>query len=129
MKRFVYCVIIAVFALFICFVVGWIKSSHVNETRLDSVVAMSWGDGKYGAGFYGAHVYLDPVDTGFLVRARVYIGRGNDFFHDCGWIGTASTDAEAVAKWGRIEWREDGLHIGSGPNEYFLPRVKLESHR
>mgnify|MGYP001305539172 CR=1 FL=1 len=39
------------------------------------------------------------------------------------------TDSEAVTRWGTIDWREDGLHIGSGTNEYFLARAKIESHR
>ena len=90
---------------------------------------MSWGDGKYGLSFYGAHVYLEPQSSGYSVRARVHIGRGNDYYHDCGTLGTVQTDAEAVARWGAIQWREDGLHIGSGTNHYFLARAEMESHR
>ena len=90
---------------------------------------MSWGDGKYGSAFYGAHVYLEPTSNGYSVQARVYIGRGNDYFHDCGELGTAQSDSEAVTKWGKIDWREDGLHIGNSTNEFFLPRAKLESYR
>ena len=70
-----------------------------------------------------------PATLGYSVWARVYIGRGNDYFHDCGKLGTVQTDAEAVSRWGTMDWREDGLHIGSGTNEYFLPRTKLENHR
>ena len=96
---------------------------------MERVVAMSWDDGKYGPAFYGAHVYLEPMASGRSVRARVFIGRGNDYFHDCGELGRVATDADAVARWGRIEWREDGLHIGTGTNHYFLARAQLESHR
>ena len=96
---------------------------------MERVVAMSWGDGKYGSSFYGAHVYLDPQSSGYSVRARVFIGRGNNYFHDCSELGTVRTDAEAVARWGKIDWREDGLHIGSDTNHYFLARAKLQRHR
>jgi len=90
---------------------------------------MRWGDGKNGPSFYGAHVYLESRSSGYSVQARVYIGRGNDYFQDCGELGTVQTDAEAVARWGTIEWREDGLHIGSGTNQFFLARAKMESGR
>lgn len=129
MKRFFPFFVVTVVAILVGFVVGWIFAGRVNETRLERVVAMSWGGGKYGTAFYGAHVYLEPQAGGYSVRARVLIGRGRDYFHDCGELGRVRTDSEAVAKWGTIEWREDGLRIGSGPDTYFLPRAKLERHR
>src|SRR5262245_15622430 len=94
---------VAVVALLSGFAAGWVVASTKSSTRLERVVAMSWGDGKYGQGFYGAHVYLKPRPGGYEVRARVFIGRGNDYFHDCGELGRVTTDAEAVARWGRID--------------------------
>ncbi|MBI3880518.1 MAG: hypothetical protein HY301_10720 [Verrucomicrobia bacterium] len=129
MRRFVPFFVIAVVALLVGFVVGWIQAGSVSATRLERVVAMRWGDGKYGPSFYGAHVYLEPVTSGYSVRARIYIGRGNDYFYDCGELGKVQTDSEAVARWSAIDWREDGLHIGSGTNHYFLPKAKMERHR
>jgi len=129
MKRYLAFIVFAVVALLVGFVVGWVEASSKNATRLERVVAMSWGDGRYGPSFYGAHVYLEPLTNGYSVRARVYIGRGNNYFHNCGEIGTAQTDSEAVARGGTIDWREDGLHIGRGTNHYFLERAKLERHR
>lgn len=129
MRRFAPLFVVAAVALLVGFVVGWIQATTQSATRLERVVAVSWGDGKYGPAFYGAHVYLEPQNGGYSVRARVYIGRGNVYFHDCGELGTVQTDAEAVAQWGTIEWREDGLHIGSGANHYFLARGEIESHR
>jgi len=107
------------------FTAGWVIASRRGETRIDRVVAIAWGDGKYGDAFYGADVYLEPAAGGYSVRARVYIGRGNNYFTDCGEIGKAADDVEAVKKWGKIEFRPDGLHIG----DYFLPREQMESHR
>lgn len=112
----------AIVMLLIGFVVGWFQASSVSATKLERVVAINWGDGKYGPSFYGAHVYLEPVSSGYSVRARVYIGRGNDYFHECGELGTVQVDSEAVARWGTIAWREDGLHIGSGTDEYTFYR-------
>src|SRR5687767_787299 len=89
-------------ALTLGLVVGWSTGSNVSATNLDRVVAMEWGDGRYGPSFYGAHVYLEPISTGYSVRARVYIGRGNDYFHDCGELGIAKSDSEAVSRWGTI---------------------------
>lgn len=129
MRRLVPYFAVAGAALLIGFIVGWLRASSVSATRLERVVAMSWGDGKFGPAFYGAHVYLEPASSGYSVRARVYVGRGNDYFHDCGELGTVQTDAEAVARWGAIDWREDGLHIGRGTNHFCLPRAKMESHR
>jgi hypothetical protein len=129
MKRFIPFLAITVVALLLGFIVGWVQASSVSAITLERVVAMKWGDGEYGPSFYGAHVYLEPASSGYSVRARVYIGRGNDYFHDCGELGIVQNDTEAVAKWGTIYWRDDGLHIGSGTSEYFLPRAKIESHR
>lgn len=120
---------VAIVALLVGFVAGWLTASSNSATRLERVVAMSWGDGKYGPAFYGAHVFLEPQAGSYSVRARVFIGRGNDYFHDCGELGRVQTDVEAVARWGRIEWREDGLHIGTGTNHFFMPRAQLERHR
>ena len=78
MKRFVPYLTVAAVALVVGLAIGWVWASSVSEARLDRVVAMSWGDGKYKSSFYGAHVYLEPAADGYAVRARVYIGRGND---------------------------------------------------
>src|SRR5207249_1864396 len=102
------------------FVVGWWRAYSRNETDLNRVVAMSWGDGKYGPAFYGAHVYLEPQGSHFIVRARVHIGRSQGWFtdfHDCGILGTVATEEEAVAHWGTIQWRDDGLQIGTGADQ------------
>lgn len=99
------------------------------EQLTHSLVAVSWGDGKYGKAFYGAYVQLQPVEGGYSVEAFVTIGRGNPTVHNCGELGRVATAEEAVAKWGKIDWQDDGLHIGTGTNAFFLPRAKLESHR
>ena len=116
------------------YVTGWVRGQLPSERRIDRVVAMSWGDGRYGRAFYGAHVYLEPLDEqpGYAVHVRVYIHRGTfsrSYFHDMGEIGRAASDEEAVARWGTLTWRPDGLQIGNEPNAPFLPRETLENHR
>jgi hypothetical protein len=116
----------------IAFLIGCGVGASGQDKKYDELqrlVAVSWGDGKYGPAFYGAHVYLVPLSSGYSVRARVHVGRGGNYVHDCGELGKVQTDAEAVAQWGNIVWREDGLHIGTGTNPYFLPRSKMESGR
>jgi hypothetical protein len=121
---------LALFCAFAGLVGGWLLASNRTAERIDRVVAMQWGDGRYGRAFYGAQVYLVPVGKEYEVQARVLIGRGNDYFHELGNIGHVPTAAEAVAQFGKIEWRPDGLYIGDGQNfPVFLERSKLESHR
>ena len=95
------------------------------QAETDNVLAMAWGDGGYGKAFYGAQAYVEPKGGRFEVHAVIRIGHGNDYFNDCGLLDTVDTFEEAVQKWGKIEWRPDGVHIGS----YFLPQSKIESHR
>lgn len=116
------------------FAAGWVSGRSPNADRIDRLVAMSWGDGKHGTAFYGAQVYLEPLepDGGYSVRARVHIGRGDYYFayvHDMGEIGRAATDAEAVARFGSIVWRADGVQFGTAPGAPFLERGALEDHR
>lgn len=93
---------------------------------VENVVAMKWGDGKYGKAFYGAQVYLAPAPKGNSVRARVLIG-AESYYHDCGELAVVGTKEEAVARFSDIEWSEGGVTFGK--NGYFLPRARLESHR
>ncbi|MBW4484598.1 MAG: hypothetical protein KME14_18855 [Tildeniella torsiva UHER 1998/13D] len=77
---------------------------------------------------------MEPQDSGYSVRAKVYIGRdnigrGTSYSHDCGQLSTVKTHAEAVDQWGAIAWSEAGLRIGNGANSYFLARDRLENHR
>lgn len=100
-----------------------------HQDPIDSIVAVSWGDGKYGEAFYGAEVYLEKQEKDYSVKARIHVGRGNSMYHDCGEIGRASTPEEAVSKFGEIKWSPEGLTIGSDESSYFLARKRLESHR
>lgn len=116
-------------ALAVGFCIGWWWAEVHHEKQLAHLIAVRLGDSKYGSGFYQAQVYLEPLSSGFSVRAHVLIGRNPNYFHDCGELGHAATVADAAQRWGHLEWAEDGLRIGSGTNRYFLPRAQLENHR
>ncbi len=120
----------AVIAVFTCgMAVHWTLRYYQYDEKVDQIVAMKWVDNKYGQAFYGVQVYLEPIPSGYEVKARVHIGRGYSYFHDCGRLGVVKTDSEAVSQWGSIEYRDDGLHIGEGSAEFFLPKADLENHR
>src|SRR5689334_5565226 len=94
-------------AVLICFLsaglaVGWTGRGWIEEDEIiPQIVALKWGDGKYGPAFYGACVSILPRQSGgYAVYGKIYIGRGNDYYHDLGRLGTVSTDVEAVQKWG-----------------------------
>lgn len=118
----------------LCLTIGYCAHWFVTRDRgrqaVHSIIAMSWGDGRYGKAFYGAEIYIKPTGTEYAVRGRVWIGRGNATWHDLGKLGTVATPAEAVEKWGRIEWTPEALVVGPGdPEPFSLPRTELESHR
>ena len=94
-------------------------------------IAFVWGDSqRFGPAFYGAQVYFEPAAGAVQVKARVWIGRGNGYFHDLGMLGQAATAEDAVREFGHVRFEPDGLHIGSTEKDsFFLPRDKLESHR
>jgi hypothetical protein len=101
-----------------------------DTAMVERTIAMSWGDGKYGPAFYGAWVYVEPANGAYAVHARVWLGAGNDAWHECGELGRAATHEEAVRRWGRVAWTSDGLSIGHGaPDDFFLARDVLEAHR
>ena len=108
------------------FVAGWGAVAAKSSKRAGRVVAVSWGDAADAKAFYGAFVYLRQKSTGYSVRARVYLGRDGAKFHDCGELGITTTPAEAVERWGRVEWLPEGVRIGTGTNRFFLARAELE---
>ena len=111
-------------------VAGGMRERERAAAQLDDTIAVAWGDGRYGKAFYGMRVFVQPTGAGLSVRAEVRIGPGNSMRHDAGEIGVVSSRADAVARFGTITWREDGVHVGApGRDEYVLERSRVESHR
>jgi hypothetical protein len=126
-KILVFGVLLVLVAL--TYAAGQLVATGAAARKEEQLLAVSWGDGRYGPAFYGAYVSAMPEDGGYSVKAHVKIGRGNSMIHDCGELGRVRTPEEASARWGKIEWREDGLHIGRDPDQYFLARKDVENHR
>ncbi|MEO6953259.1 MAG: hypothetical protein ABI321_15775 [Polyangia bacterium] len=108
----------------VCTAITFLRAATPGSKQ-EATVAMAWGDGKYGPAFYGARVYEEPAQGGLAVFVTVAIGQGNGYEHDRVKLGTVATHAEAVAKYGHIDFRPDGLHVG----DWTMPRDRLESHR
>jgi len=119
----------ALLLMALAYFVGQSVANSAAEKNKSRLVALSWGDGRYGPAFYGAYVFLVPTDDGFSVQAQLKIGRDNFMYRECGELGRVRTTEEAVARWGNIEWKTDGLHIGRGSDEYFLSQKEVENHR
>lgn len=102
----------------------------VKPNPMDSLVTVGWGDGKYGKAFYGAKVYFEKQDEDrYSVKARIYVSRKSNYYHDCGEIGLVASPEEAVAKFSQLEWSLEGLTIGNGSEAYFISRKTFENHR
>ena len=119
-------IIIALLAGLVGFVAGWGAIASQSSKRAGRVVTVSWGDAPHARAHYGAFVYLRQRPEGYSVRARVYLGRDGMAFHDCGELGTVVTPAEAVDRWGNVDWQPDGVRIGSGTNRIFVSKTELE---
>lgn len=110
--------------------------SDLKERALiaERLVAVSWGDGKYGKAHYGAYVHYEPRFNGTVnVKLTVRIGRGSlwrGYLHDARSIGTARDPVDAVARYGVLTWSEEGLRVGDAPGKgYLFPRAEMERHR
>jgi len=105
--------------------VGWVLFRPSLDYNLDNLVAMQWVDGKYGKGFYGVQVWLEPEDEKYSVNGRVWIGRGNLYWQDLGKIGIANSPEEAVQTFGDILLDGPALKIG----RYSIEKKLIEQHR
>ena len=121
--------VVALLTGIVGFVAGWGAVAATNAKRAGRVVAVSWGDSAHTKAFYGAFVYLRQKSDHYSVRARVYFGRSGEGFHECGELGKVQTPEEAVAQWGTIEWKTDGLQIGRGTNRFFISKADLDKPR
>lgn len=121
--------VVALLTGIVGFVAGWGAVAATSAKRAGRVVAVSWGDSAQTKAFYGAFVYLRQKSDHYSVRARVYLGRGGEDFYECGELGKAGTPAEAVERWGTIEWKPDGLQIGGGTNRFFISKGDLDKRQ
>ena len=119
---------------FVCLMIGYGTGAVLTERKkmvtLEHSLTLKWSDGVFDDPPLGAHVFLEPHMNGKSVRLRVYIGRDKPQFFMPGRIGelqVTDTAEEAAAKWGKIRWKADGLHIGMNGNRTrrFIPRAQI----
>ena len=119
---------------FVCLMIGYGTGAVLTERKkmvtLEHSLPLNWSDGVFDDPPLGAHVVLEPHMNGKSVRLRVYIGRDKPQFFMPGRIGeleVTDTAEEAAAKWGKIRWEADGLHIGVNGNRTrrFIPRAQI----
>ncbi len=123
-------IFIYLLSISICCIFGFTAGFLSSPNESENLLTVSWGDGKYGKAFYGAQVFAYPETGKYRVEARVAIGHGNGYYHNCGVIGRVATWAEAKDKYGNITWTPSGLNIGSSNKvEYHLSREIVENHR
>jgi hypothetical protein len=107
---------------------------YQQAQQLHHQVVAGWGDSKYGKAFYGARVYyVEDAGKPLKVWLVVQIDRGSawtQYSHNPRLLGEAASPADAVAKWGQLEWTAQGLQVGrSGQASYLFPTSDLENHR
>lgn len=118
---------------FMLLVAGAFVASDAILDNGYSIVAVSW---EAPSGHSTPLIYQARVTTsdgnrdGVLdVRSTVYIGSGI-YEHDMGVIGTATNQADAVRRFGKIVWTDKELQItGIDGVQATLSRRSLESHR
>jgi hypothetical protein len=97
-----------------------------NSQRLEYAVAIRCDEMQSNAAQGQAHVYLKPGGDSKEVEVQlaVHFGRGWRIYgpRTLGWVRTKE---EAVARWGQIEWRVDGLYVGTGTNQFLLTREQF----
>ncbi len=119
---------------FVCLMIGYGTGTVLTERKkmvtLEHSLTLKWSDGVFDDPPLGAHVFLEPHMNGKSVRLRVYIGRDQPQFFMPGRIGeldVTDTAEEAAAKWSKIRWDTDGLHLGVNGNRTrrFIPRAQI----
>jgi len=119
---------------FVCLMIGYGTGTVLTERKkmvtLEHSLMLKWSDGVFDDPPLGAHVFLEPHMNGKSVRLRVYIGRDQPQFYMFGRIGeldVTDTAEEAAAKWGKLRWETNGLHIGVNGNRTrrFIPRAQI----
>ena len=92
----------------------------------NSLIAVKYIDGKYGAGCYGVEVTGHERGETVEISAKIFIySISGGYYHDFGLIGTASSPQEARRRFGEIQW--DGKGVSIGP--YRIERKQYENHR
>jgi hypothetical protein len=117
-------------ALLISFAAGWFVSYRASPHRPSRILAMSRSflnvSGYTNPAPAVASVAVDAVDGRLRVVVELEVTTDYGTGYTQRDLGAAVSIPEAIQRWGLIEWREDGLHIGRGTNEFFIRKAELE---
>jgi hypothetical protein len=114
----------------ISFVAGLFVAYRSSSHRRSRVLAMSRSflnvSGYSNPAPAVASVALDAVDGRHRAQLELEVTTDYGTGYTQRQLGSAASIDEAIRRWGSIDWREDGLHVGRGTNEFFMKKAELE---
>jgi hypothetical protein len=100
-----------------------------SQPQPANMLALAYGPGKYGDSLYGACIFTAPTPTGVNVHARIWID-GPDYYHDCGVIATAKSQADARAAFNVVTFDAAGIHAGNATGTQLIAAAGVyDNHR
>jgi len=109
-------------------VIGWWLTSASHSRKSAEIVATQrtfFANSRYTN--FIASVVAEPRTNGYAVTVELERKESRGTGHRTFDLGHVASFEEATKKWGFIDWREDGLHVGRDSNEFFMPQKELET--
>jgi len=110
---------------------GWALTSLSNSRRISKVVAMQRTliTPKHYTNLLpaAAWVVLERARDGVAAKIELEMKYPHTTGYQTIELGHSASLEEGTRTWGFIDWREDGLHVGRGSNEFFVSREELEA--
>ena len=72
-----------------------------------------------------ASVMLTEAQGGYDAQLEFEVAYESGTGYSARELGKAASFEDALHRWGFMEWREDGLHVGRGTNEFFVPQSEF----
>lgn len=126
MKKKIYFYHILFLFVLLMFSIFFVYYDHFYHTR---IIAVSWSKKDFDINHkYEVYVYTGNVQNGKIeIKAKIYSDGNKLISHNLGVIGMSDFNkddinfSDVVAQWGAINWKPDGVYIGSGESLYFVP--------
>ena len=113
------------------FVAGWTLAGRASAERNSKVLVMQ--QRLINVPFYSnsvparASVILGPTSNGYAGTLEIQFKTEDGTGYKTEALGLAESYQDAVERWGFMDWREDGVHVGKGSNSVFMSKRDLES--
>jgi hypothetical protein len=129
-KRFVYLSIVVLATLLIGFRLG----SSLESEKWSKVISMQRimfnhrEHPRYTNPIPAmAAIVLERVTNGYRASVEVEMTYPEHGVGSRGWfLGVASTQSEAIERWGLVDWKEAGIYAGKASNQLIVKRDELE---